>query len=319
VVIDRGQARVFSRNGHDWSDRYPSIVRAAAKLRCQSAIIDGEAIVQNGDGASDFEALGSAMRRNPHSIILYGFDLLHLDGKDLRQQTLMERRASLKQLVGTDAQSRIQFSDEFNGDGDALFKACAERALEGIVSKHALSPYRSGRSRTWLKTKCFTESTFVVIGTDRDRKGALRALLTRNGSAGLTYAGAAFIALNRNERREFLAEVERLTASWGAFKSSRLSDAKWCHPKLVVRVKHLAGSKTLRHATVRGFGGITARAYPSGPFLWLRVFVGPIGLAITVAIVTIRPFRTVVDTIASCSTVIVRGASSVGLKNIPVR
>jgi bifunctional non-homologous end joining protein LigD len=115
VLLQQGQGRVFTRNGHDWTDRFYSIVRAAANLRCQSAIIDGEAIVQKGDGASDFEALGSAMRRNPHSIILYGFDLLHLDGKDLRQQTLMERRASLKQLVGTDAakphsiQRRIQW------------------------------------------------------------------------------------------------------------------------------------------------------------------------------------------------------------------
>jgi bifunctional non-homologous end joining protein LigD len=151
VVIERRQVRVFSRNGHDWSDRYPSIVRAAANLRCQSAILDGEAIVQNGDGASDFEALSSAMRRQPQNIILYAFDLLHVDGKDLRQQTLLERRAELKHLVGADAESRIQFSDEFDGDGDALFKACAERALEGIVSKHALAPYRSGRSKTWLK------------------------------------------------------------------------------------------------------------------------------------------------------------------------
>ena len=72
------------------------------------AIIDGEAIVQNGHGASDFEALSTAMRRQPHSIILYAFDLLHLDGKDLRQQTLLERRASLKALLGSDDQSRIQ-------------------------------------------------------------------------------------------------------------------------------------------------------------------------------------------------------------------
>jgi bifunctional non-homologous end joining protein LigD len=128
-----------------------------------------EAIVQNGDGASDFEALNSALRRQPHSIIFYAFDLLHLDGKDLRQQALMERRACLKHLGGADDQSRIQFSDEFDGDGEALFKACAEQGLEGTVSKHALAPHRSGRSRTWLKTKCFTKSTFVVIGTDRDR------------------------------------------------------------------------------------------------------------------------------------------------------
>jgi bifunctional non-homologous end joining protein LigD len=100
VLLEQGEARVFTRNGHDWTDRFPSIVRAAANLRCQSAILDGEAIVQNGNGASDFEALSSALQRQPHSIILYAFDLLHLDGKDLRQQTLMERRASLKHLVG---------------------------------------------------------------------------------------------------------------------------------------------------------------------------------------------------------------------------
>jgi bifunctional non-homologous end joining protein LigD len=116
-VTDRGEARVFTRNGHNWSDRYPGIVRAAAGLRCKSGIIDGEAILQNSNGVSDFEGLASAMRRQPHSIILYAFDLLHLDGKDLRQQTLLERRDSLKHLVGTDGESRIQFSDEFDGDG----------------------------------------------------------------------------------------------------------------------------------------------------------------------------------------------------------
>src|ERR1700674_4131114 len=108
VLVKRGQARVLTRNGHDWSDRYPSIVRAAANLRCQSAIIDGEAIGQGGNVGLDFEALPSAMRWPPHSIILYAFDLMHLNGKDLRQQTLSERRSILKTLIGTDAESRIQ-------------------------------------------------------------------------------------------------------------------------------------------------------------------------------------------------------------------
>ena len=110
---------------------------------------------------------------------------------------------------------------------DALFTACAERELEGIVSKHALAPTRSGRSKTWLKTKCFTQSTFVVIGTDRDPKtGALRALLAHKDSAGLSYAGAAFIALAGAERVEFFAELERLP-TLAAFKSSRLMDVEW--------------------------------------------------------------------------------------------
>ena len=156
-------------------------------------------------------------------------------------------------LPATDEESSIQFSEEFIGEGAVLLKACAEHGLEGIISKQALAPYHSGRTKTWLKCKCFTESTFVVVGTDRDRKtGALRALLAHPDSEGLNYAGAAFIALDDDERTEFLAEVERLTTAWAAFKSSRLTDAKWCEPKLMVRVKHLAGSKTLRHATVRG-------------------------------------------------------------------
>ena len=252
VLLELGHARVFTRNGYDWSDRYPSIVRAAAKLPCLSAIIDGEAIVQDQNGASDFDALSSAMRWRADSIILYAFDLMHLSGKDLRQQPLFERRALLKTLLGSDEESRIQFSDEFDGDGDALFQACAQRGLEGIVSKHALAPYRSGRSKTWLKTKCFTESTFVVVGTDRDRKtGAVRALLAHNDGSGVNYAGAAFIALAGEERTQFFAQLERLATSWEAFKTSRMVDIKWCQPALTVRVKHLAGGNVLRHAVVK--------------------------------------------------------------------
>ena len=254
VLLERGKARVFSRNGHDWTDRYPAIVRAAANLRCKTAILDGEAIVQDRNGASDFDSLRSAMRWRSHEITLYAFDLLHLDGHDLRPRTLLERRAQLERLVLADAESRIQFSEQFDGDGATLFKACAELALEGIVSKHAMSRYQSGRSKTWLKTKCFTQSTFVVVGTDRDPKtGALRALLAHPDSAGLNYAGAAFIALDGAARTEFLAELERLAASWASFKSSRMHGVKWCRPQLTVQVKHLAGSSTLRHATVRDF------------------------------------------------------------------
>jgi bifunctional non-homologous end joining protein LigD len=252
VLLEPGRIRVLTRNGYDWSDRYPSIIRAASDLRCRTAIIDGEAIVQDSSGASDFDALNTAMHWRPESIILYAFDLMQLDGIDFRERALSDRRAILRALLRNDHESRIQFSEEFVGDGAALFKACADRGLEGIVSKYRLAPYRSGRTKTWLKTKCFTESIFVVIGTDRDCKtGAVRALLAHNDGSGLNYAGAAFIALGDDERDYFFAEIERLTVSWETFKASRHSDAKWCQPELMVRVKHLAGSKTLRHATVR--------------------------------------------------------------------
>src|SRR5262245_61571301 len=184
-----------------------------------------------------FEALQSAIRSRSQNIILYAFDLLHLDGHDIRHRALIERRSLLTRLVGTDAESRIQFSEEFTGDGAAFFKACLDSDLEGMVSKNVAAPYRSGRSKTWLKTKCFTQSTFVVVGTDRDRKtGAIRALLAHNDGSGLNYAGAAFIALSGDERHEFFAKVERLSTSWAMF--NRLNDVRWCDPKLRVEVKH---------------------------------------------------------------------------------
>jgi bifunctional non-homologous end joining protein LigD len=254
LVIESGEVRAYTRNGFDWSERYPHVVSAAAKLDCQSAILDGEVIVQDERGISDFEGLRSAIQWQPDRLIFYAFDLLHLNGKDLRNEPLDSRRAKLKELVGGNPESRLQFSEEFTEGGAALFRACVEHGLEGIVSKLASSKYRSGRSKTWLKTKCFTESAFVIIGTARDRKtGAPLALLARAESEGLTYVGSAFIALGGNERDELRAHLEVNKVERCPLARFRFPDAQWVKPHLVARVRHLAGSKYLRHGTVRGF------------------------------------------------------------------
>jgi bifunctional non-homologous end joining protein LigD len=111
LIVERRKARAYTRNGFDWTDRYPAITKAAAKLDCRSAIIDGEVIVQNEHGVSDFEALKSALRWRPQSLILCAFDLLHLNGKDLR-------------LIPTE--HPFLFSEEFTGDAAAFFQACAD-------------------------------------------------------------------------------------------------------------------------------------------------------------------------------------------------
>jgi ATP-dependent DNA ligase len=126
--------------------------------------------VQDKRGASDFEALQAALRSRRAPLLFYAFDLLHLDGKDIRDWPLLDRRAKLKALIGAGPSSPLQFSEEFVGDAAAFFKACAKHELEGIVSKLASSPYRSGRSKTWLKTKCFAESELTLLGIDRARK-----------------------------------------------------------------------------------------------------------------------------------------------------
>jgi ATP-dependent DNA ligase len=111
LVIERGAARAYTRNGFDWSDRYPGIIRAAAKLPLRSAILDGEVVVQDAEGISDFEALSSAIRWQPERLLFYAFDLLHLDGKYLRESTLLKRRAQLKKLLGDNPSSVLQFSE----------------------------------------------------------------------------------------------------------------------------------------------------------------------------------------------------------------
>ena len=179
LLIERGKARAYTRTGIDGATVF-LVVLHAARLPCRSAILDGEVVVLDKRGASDFEALQATLRSRSAPAPLFAFDLLHHDGKDYRAVALRERRERLKELLDSDPKSVLQFSEEFVGDATAFFRACAEHRLEGMVSKLASSTYRSGRSKTWLKTKCFTESEFILLGIDRDRKTrALRALLAK--------------------------------------------------------------------------------------------------------------------------------------------
>jgi bifunctional non-homologous end joining protein LigD len=236
LIVERRKARAYTRNGFDWSERYSAVTKAAAKLDCRSAIIDGEIIIQNERGGSDFEALKSAIRWQPQRLIFCVFDLLHLNGKALRDRPLLERRAKLKELVPSE--HPFLFSEEFSGDAVAFFRACADHQLEGIVSKLASSKYRSGRRKTWLKTKCFTESSFVIIGTARDRKTkAPLALLAQADAQGLRYAGSAFITLSSIERAELSARLQMSKLERCPIPKLRFPDAQWVKPKLKARVR----------------------------------------------------------------------------------
>src|SRR5246127_891721 len=167
LIIERRKARAYTRNGFDWTERYLGIAKAAAKLDCRTAVIDGEVIVQNKDGVSDFDALKSAIRWRPQSLILCAFDLLHLNGKDLRDQSLLERRAKLKELVPSE--HPFLFSEEFSGDAAAFFRACAHHQLEGIVSKlgscrnsEVDAAKRGSRRNASLKARSSTSALPVI-------------------------------------------------------------------------------------------------------------------------------------------------------------
>jgi bifunctional non-homologous end joining protein LigD len=150
VRRDGQRIRCYTKNGHDWADRFPAIVDAALRLKSASCLIDGEAVVLDVDGTSDF----SALRLLSREAVLVAFDLLELDGEDVRGLSLIERKRRLKALLGPGGKWRaIQYSDHLTGDGAAIFGHVCKLGLEGIVSKRVDSPYRSGPSRTWLKSK----------------------------------------------------------------------------------------------------------------------------------------------------------------------
>jgi DNA ligase D-like protein (predicted ligase) len=250
LVIDGADVRAFTRNGFDWTDKYPAAVRAAGELRCSSAIVEGEMIIQDEQGRSDYHGFKAAMTRRPEALVFMAFDLLHLNGRDLRKEPLLERRLRLQELVGCqDPGCRIQFSEHVIGNGAAIFEAADRMGLEGIVSKRVRSRYRSGRSLDWLKVKCFAEGEFVVIGTDRG-VGPTTALLAQEIDGQLEYAGGAMLTLPQAGRERFWSEVERLHRPKPVLPMPRKAEAQWTEPEMRVKVRYLKGSDKLRHATL---------------------------------------------------------------------
>jgi ATP-dependent DNA ligase len=150
VHREGSRVRLFTRGGYDWAARFPRIVEAASTIRAQSFLIDGEAVVCRHDGSSDFNALRS--RRRDHDVTLVAFDLLKWQGDDLRNQKLVERKQRLAKILARGGVA-ITYNEHLAHDGPAVFEHACRIGLEGIVSKRLDSPYRSGPSKTWLKSK----------------------------------------------------------------------------------------------------------------------------------------------------------------------
>jgi len=152
VRRDGDRVRCFTKNGHDWTDRFPAIAEAATRLPTPSFLIDGEAVVLNDDGTPNFNALRGRGRGG--EVILVAFDLLERSDNDLRKRPLLYRKQQLRRLIGKSITWRaIQYGDHLKGDGTMIFDHVCQLGLEGIVSKRMDAPYRSGPSKTWLKSK----------------------------------------------------------------------------------------------------------------------------------------------------------------------
>ncbi len=148
VHVSGGRVRLYTMNGANWTDRYPRIVEEAARIK-GTAIIDAEVVCLDADGHTDFDTLHS--RSFDHEAVACAFDLLALDGRDLRRRPFKERKAALSKLL---FRSRgIQYVEHAEGHGEKLFDAVCKLGLEGVVSKKLDAPYRSGKSKAWIKVK----------------------------------------------------------------------------------------------------------------------------------------------------------------------
>jgi len=248
LVIQNGKAQAFTRRGFDWSEKYPTIVRAAAELPVTSAIIDGEAVVLDEKGVTKPDALRSAMRWQPERLVFVAFDLMQLNGEDLRFRPLVERKARLEEIVRAAGGDIIQYSQHVEGNGQAFYDQVDRMGLEGMVSKRATSAYRSGRVETWQKAKCYEESTYEVAGVLREPgRPAVAYMVTPDKER--RYVGGAFITLNQRMRERLWARVQKAKG-----KPVKGVDAKpgtvWVKPGIIGRVRHLKGEEKLRHATL---------------------------------------------------------------------
>jgi bifunctional non-homologous end joining protein LigD len=268
LALNGADRRAYTRRGHDWSHLYASILEAAATLGCRSAVIDGEVIVQDERGLSDFEALRSQLaRRKPDGLVFMAFDLLHLDGEDLRRWPVEDRRGRLRDLLGGAAPGiPILFSDHVGGGGPEFFAAAEAMGVEGIVSKKLGSRYRGGPTRSWVKTKAFTESELVVVGATTGDLAPVALLARETADRRLEYAGGAMVTFDESDRERFWRATERLEVPSPPLHMEKRPDTTWLRPEMRVRVRHLRGEEKLRHATVKAITHLPParqRAVPS--------------------------------------------------------
>jgi bifunctional non-homologous end joining protein LigD len=207
-VIDRGRAQIFTRRGHDWSSRMPNIKGALEDLKVRSAVIDGEAVMTDKDGFSDFFALHLALaRRSAPAATLMAFDLLELDGADLRLRPLEERRALLEKLLRK-PRPWLQLSSAVEDEGAQVLRLACEMGLEGIISKRRGSPYRSGKNLTWRKTVCTKVEHFAVTGA-LPKRGPVRSLkLARLVEGQLTPCGWVGSGLSEADARKIRVALD---------------------------------------------------------------------------------------------------------------
>ncbi len=258
---DRTKVRVVTRNGLDWTDRLPSVARAIGRLNASTVLVDGELVALEKSGVTSFPALQAALSAGrDETLSFYLFDLLHLDGWDLRRCCLLDRKRLLASL--SDWGGMLRYSDHQTGDANGLWRESCRLGLEGVICKQANSFYQPGRGRGWLKVKCRGREEFVVLGWtppggNRTALGSLH-LGYYDAYGKLHYAGGVGSGFSDDELAQLSEQLGKLAAkppkSLIAAGDPLPRGIHWVKPDLVVEVQFTSwsGAGRVRQAVYLG-------------------------------------------------------------------
>jgi bifunctional non-homologous end joining protein LigD len=261
--LQDGRARLWSRNGKDWTAHFPTVGAAVEALPVRSALLDGEVAIVLPSGTTSFQALQNALAgQDQGQLVYFLFDLVHLEGHSLARASLEERKALLKDLLGAPAAgSPLRYSDHVTGSGAEFFAQACGLGIEGIVSKRRDAPYEPTRSRSWLKVKCLKRQEFVIGGyTDPEgSRVGLGALLlgVYDKDGRLEFAGkvgTGFSAKVLDDLYKKLAAREQREPPFAQAKIPGITRAHWVKPELVgeVTFTEWTSDGRLRHPSFQG-------------------------------------------------------------------
>ncbi|WP_088138133.1 DNA ligase D [Achromobacter xylosoxidans] len=260
--LEEGRAKLYTRNGHDWTAKMPRLAQELAALQIANAWIDGEIVVLTPEGVPSFQALQNAFdAASTADIVLYAFDLPYVTGRDLRDEPLRLRRDLLRRIIATSKGKHLKFSEAFEKSPADLVASACKLGLEGIIGKRLSAPYVSRRTDDWIKLKCTKRQEFVIVGYTEpkgSRKGFGALLLAvHEPGGGLRYAGnvgTGFDDRTLQDLHRKLASIEQKASALTQGKPRALKQVHWVQPTLVGEVSfgEWTGDGHVRHSTFRG-------------------------------------------------------------------
>jgi len=251
VQVHLRDAAVNPRRGNDWTNRFRKIAADAWHISAGSAIIDGEVVVPAEDGTTDFSVLQNELKGRSKKIVMVAFDLLYLNGYDLRKLPLFERKALLKKII---AETDIQFSESFEVDGGEMYKHACAVGLEGVVSKVRGSRYVSGRVNDWVKKTCAQRETLAIAGFALDGKKWDGLYLGRRKGRELIYAGKVDHGFNSTSAKDLQARLKPLIRKTQPYSKRIAHQGIWVEPELLAEIEYRAKSAEgkVRHPFFKG-------------------------------------------------------------------